>query len=310
MSVQYFQSQVDSVDCFDQVAAVGLSNLEGNTWDGEVKLLSLESGEILQSLPLPTGVATVRFVTKDGSIFAAGCDDGVISMHKTACIEEFQVLEGHDDCVSSIVPSGTSDQSFLSAGWDGSIKLWDVYSTQPIQSIDDAHHRAITCLSVQSSTGSNMVASVGQDGFLRFWDPRRSFEDGCVQIHSTMEAMSCAAWGEAEHEHLLFIGTDAGHVCCYDTRMEDMLPQPQQQRTIANTMEGGDDVGRIHCGRVRTIRSVAGVLGQKGSVLVTSSDDCTVAVSSISSIKNTHISAGISDCSGIALNSVARYVVC
>lgn len=286
MSVISFTDHVDSVDYSDSQIAVGLSSLEGNIWDGGLQLLSFVTGEVVQTLKCNTGVTNVRFIGDEKSVLVAARDDGSISLHKTEDLSDAQTIpSAHDDCVSSICPDAFAPSLFITGGWDGAIKLWDLYSNdllKPVLTLDNAHHKAINDISVcRTGTGSSsLFSSVGQDGFLRLWDQRMGLQNGCVQIHNIMQAVSCVEWDSFEGNHL-HIGTDAGQIGSYDIRQAGQLWTTLQS---------------IHKGRVRRIRSARSAAG----VLFSAADDCTVAVSDTSATQTGGNDARIT--------SLARYV--
>lgn len=269
MSTQSFAAPVDSVDCSEDFIAVGLSNLEGNVWDGELKLLSFVSGEVEQSAKFDTGVTRVRFIGNDSTLVATR-DNGSISLHKVSDLSEaFLINEAHDDCVSAVTADAFASHMFITAGWDGAIRLWDMESSdlmKPILSLEDAHQSHINDVAISrtGSTAHNVFASVGQDGFLRLWDQRAGLKNGCTQIHSVKQAASCVEW-DNHYEHQLYIGTDSGTVISYDIRQNKNVEAPCGVQ--------------LHKGRVRRICSVK----QTANLIVTASDDCAVVVSEITS---------------------------
>lgn len=298
MSEILFANQVDSVDVSERHIAVGLSSLEGNIWDGSIQTLSYLTGEPEQTLRTNSGVTQIRFIGEDKSILVAGQDNGSITLHKTEDITDFQLIpSAHDDCVSVICPDVFAPGMFLTGGWDGSIKMWDVYSNdllKPVLTLEDAHQKPINDISVcRTGAGSdNLFASVGQDGFLRLWDQRMGLKSGCAQIHGLMQAVSCVEWDGCEGT-LLYVGTDAGDIACYDIRQDNQAWTALQ---------------RVHSGRVRRIRSSTTAQG----VLFSASDDCTVAVSDVAvlqfnspsfSCTSKHIS------SNAGMTSLSRYKI-
>jgi len=265
-----FSDHVDAVDCTDSLIAVGLSSLEGNIWDGGVQLLSLTSGEVVQSVKRNTGIASIHFVGDEKNVIVAAGDDGSVSLHKTEDISDAHIVaNAHSDCVSSICSDTFTPSLFTTGGWDGAIKVWDIYANdllKPLLSLDDAHQRPINGLAMgkTGTAANNLFASVGQDGFLRLWDQRMGLKNGCAQIHNVMQAVSCVEWDNFEG-HQVYVGTDAGHIGCYDIR------QSNQSWTALQ---------RIHKGRVRRIRSAKSVPG----VIFSASDDASIAVSDTSSL--------------------------
>lgn len=292
MSTIAFTDHVDSVDCSSSHIVAGLSSLEGNIWDGGIQLLSFVTGEVEQSLKCNTGVAHIRFIGDEKNVIVAGRDDGSISLHKTEDIADAQIIpRAHDDCVASICPDTSTPSLFITGGWDGAIKLWDIYSSdllKPVLTLDGAHHKAVNDIAMGRSD-TNLFASVGQDGFLRLWDQRMGLGNGCAQIHNVIQAVSCVEW-DSFQSNQVYVGTDAGQIGCYDVR------QSGQSWTALQS---------IHRGRVRRIRSARSVPG----VIFSASDDCTVAVSDTSVLEFGYDGAPQTTGSKSAgITSLARFV--
>lgn len=292
MSAIAFTDHVDSVDCSSSHIVAGLSSLEGNIWDGGIQLLSFVTGEVEQSLKCSTGVARIRFIGDEKNVIVAGRDDGSLSLHKTEDIADAQIIpRAHDDCVSSICPDTSAPSLFTTGGWDGAIKLWDIYSNdllKPVVTLDGAHHKAINDIAM-SHSNTNLFASGGQDGFLRLWDQRMGLNNGCAQIYNVMQAVSCVEWDHFEANQL-YVGTDAGQIGCYDIR------QSGQSWTALQS---------VHRGRVRRIRSARSVLG----VIFSASDDCSVAVSDTSALEFWHDGAAQTVSKSAGITSLARFVL-
>ena len=77
------------------------------------------------------------------------------------------VLRGHDKGVTSVafVPPGSN--LLVSAGLDGTIKLWDVLTRRCTKTLP-AHSGPVACLAV--SPEGKTLASGGIDGTVRLWD--------------------------------------------------------------------------------------------------------------------------------------------
>ena len=173
MSVSYTAKlQIDSVDVSSsgQRIIIGISALEGNTWDGGLKLLSNEGVEIC-SKHSPAGISMVRF--SGSRLLLAARDDGTVVMYSSDKLEEMQVFEAHDDIASCVADDPHNESQFASCGWDGDIYLWDwrlhASKQAPVTSYNHAHNGHINDLKF-SPFDANTFCSVGRDGLLRLWD--------------------------------------------------------------------------------------------------------------------------------------------
>lgn len=260
-----FATQVDSVDAWSGKVVVGLSSLEGNIWDGGVKILSSDTGLELASLSMPCGVTRTRFSGALKGTVLVSRDDGVISLHAAGNLKQLQVFDGHDDCAIAFSEDTSSEGKFYSAGWDSSILGWDWRGRTPKTStlrIRNAHAGHIADVALQSA--SQLLASTGADGILRVWDLRDagSSSGRAAQVLSLGQVGSSLLWDEVHLPHGLLVGTDGGDVQYWDLR------GGYPQDSLATMSRAGSQFA--HLGRVRRIVSA-------GSSLLTASDDCTVA---------------------------------
>lgn len=263
MSVAYTaKQQIDSVDISSsgQRIILGLSSLEGNTWDGGLKLLSNEGVEIC-SKHSPAGVSMVRF--SGSRLLLAARDDGTVVMYSSDKLEEMQVFEAHDDIVSCVADDPHNESQFASCGWDGDIYLWDwrlhASKQAPMTSYNHAHNGHINDVKY-SPFDANTFCSVGRDGLLRLWDKREQPSSGCASIMNIGQSSSCISY-EHSDENILLVGTDAGDISLIDIRVGSSNP------ILCNT--------KIHQGRVRKI-----VPGMSEGLFVSASDDTTYAICS------------------------------
>mmetsp|Transcript_20695 Transcript_20695/g.20039 ORF Transcript_20695/g.20039 Transcript_20695/m.20039 type:complete len:312 (+) Transcript_20695:126-1061(+) len=252
------KNHIDSIDVSSSGKRIilGLSALEGNTWDGGLTLLSNDCSEICSKYS-PAGISMVRF--SGSRLILAARDDGHVVIYSADKLEEMQVLGSHDDIVSCVVDDPHNESQFASCGWDGNIHLWDwrLTSTKqaPIVSYIKAHHGHVNDVKY-SPFDVNSFSSVGWDGFLRIWDRRENPSNGCASIVNVGQIGSCVSY-ESKDENMLLVGTDAGDIALVDGR----------NNSVVSTT-------RVHTGRVRRI--LASPTAGSGS-FVSASDDTTYA---------------------------------
>ena len=63
-----------------------------------------------------------------------------------------------------------SESTFLSSGYDNSVRLWDVRAQEPITLLKDANIGKVTWL---KKYNQSIFASACKDGLINFWDIRK-----------------------------------------------------------------------------------------------------------------------------------------
>ena len=251
--------QCDCIDLFTEGArlVIGLSHLEGNVWDGCLKIIDCSTGQEICNAPCAASIATVAEADRD-NIVAVGADDGTITLYSTQELSTVASFYAHDNIVSRVAYNTQSAQ-YLSSGWDGAMHLWDLTTIEckPLVTFSNAHNGLISDCCYNPHTPS-AIASVGRDGFLRLWDLRDA--KACVDILDLGNAASCVAF-DLTDAHSLVAGTDSGAILALDTRK------------LSGFHSGAPQCLQHHQSRVRRIRSVPGVAGS----WVSASDDTTIA---------------------------------
>lgn len=210
------RNHIDSVDVSlsGRRIVIGLSSLEGNTWDGGLTVLS-DDGVVLCSQYSSAGISKVRF--SGPNFILAARDDGNVVIYSADKLEEMQSFWVHDDLVSCVAYDPHHESHFASCGWDGSIHLWDWLSkAKPVSSYIDAHQGHVNEVTY-SPFDSNLFCSVGWDKYLRLWDIRENPSSGCSTIVNVGQISTCVSYESSDSGKLL-VGTDAGDVLSIDPR--------------------------------------------------------------------------------------------
>ncbi|KAG0017816.1 hypothetical protein BGZ80_007892 [Entomortierella chlamydospora] len=102
----------------------------------------------------------------DGKTFAAGLDNGDISLYQTSSWDCIHTLAGHDGGINSLSFSATSDR-MASGSNDNTVRLWDVDTGECIYTLQ-GHSDYIR--SVIYSPRGDQIASGSSDFTVRLWD--------------------------------------------------------------------------------------------------------------------------------------------
>jgi WD40 repeat protein len=138
-----------------------------------------ESGGSLGSWQTPAVARSVAWINKDGQV-ATGGEDHVIrvwaipgetsSDEKTRAQDEPATAlgewKGHTAAVTSLVPVGGDAVTLISAGPDGTIRLWEAASGRQLRQLN--HGGPVTAVAV--SHEGQRVLSVGQNKVARLWN--------------------------------------------------------------------------------------------------------------------------------------------
>jgi hypothetical protein len=113
-----FAQQADCVCEHGGGIVVGLSQLEGNLWNGAVSVVTA-SGEQLAVAPQEHGVSALT--AHSPAAVVAGSDCGELRLMGAATLELYRSISAHDSVVSALVASSAAgaEQRLVSAAWDG-----------------------------------------------------------------------------------------------------------------------------------------------------------------------------------------------
>lgn len=283
-----FGMHCDCIDLFQSSPrlVVGLSSLEGNTWDGAIKIIDEASGQELLSRQTAFGVSTLCLTESENTI-VVGSDDGSLSLFTADALSLVATFLAHQNIVSRVISNPASAEQCISCGWDSSIFTWDLTraddtAAKPLSSYLNAHHGIVSDVAVSPLAPSGL-ASIGRDGFVRFWDLResRSLCTGIVDIGS---AGSCVAYSTTSAMEL-GVGTEDGRLLLLDVRM-NCDPSNESNKRLA--FESGVSLSTTappsspHTAAWKLIAStksrIRRIISLPDSSWATTSDDCQATV--------------------------------
>ncbi len=127
-------------------------------------ILNAETGQLIQSLPIPNHVGDLEF-SPDGRLLATASDDNKIRIWEISNYELRSILEGHKHYVNGIAfsPDG---KLIISGSHDQKIGIWDVESGQSLNMLE-GHEAEVLRVAINSS--GTLIASVSWDGTVRLW---------------------------------------------------------------------------------------------------------------------------------------------
>lgn len=226
------------------VAIVGCSCLTGNTWDGNLCLVNLESGKIETELKTFGGncaVESLKFGT--ASYFFSGGDDGAVycwrynknNQYNLNSEEATTVAKhendnssnerpvfnffDHQNVVSAIAANhSASDITLpqsslvLSASWDTTVKLWDMENAWPLRTF---HTSARETNDVEWNPRDPCRFISGSRGkVVMLWDHRSAQATGRVVFDSSVIVARHNPLSEFEFA----VGTNHGSIKLIDSR--------------------------------------------------------------------------------------------
>lgn len=211
---------VDAIDIEeDGTLAVASSALTGRKWNGSLWLFkdrakAPDVNYCSAGCSTESGTTDIKWI--DSRRLVLGCDSGNVDIW---CLSgSFQSLENiaslteHDNSVSSVSVDCIKSK-IVSAGWDRSIKVWDIEQERCIKSYRG--HSDMVWSTAYSRTQQDLFVSVSQDGQVILWDTRApkiaSKLSDSTQYNSIPR---CVDWSPLDH-NVLAIGFEDGSVCLH-----------------------------------------------------------------------------------------------
>ncbi len=305
---------VENIDIYEDLIVSGLSNLQGNKWDGGITVVSSKNEKIITQQKTSVGVTIAKFLpwsfqssqamdqdNQDSALdfnpeglIAAACDNGEIQVYhfqdqnNSPQLSPLHTWDAHEDIVSSILVDkyhpNENSHLLVSCSWDSSIRLWDMENFQTLQtrknasySLNKAHLSQIYDISFTSYHPS-MLISGGEDCFVRIWDLRLPSKHGCSIIMQHESPVTCISWNDCDKSvgTTFFCGTFSGEIHYHDFR----FPVPLTERIYSSA-------GAVHSRRVKTIRPIKSQQISEeveGFLLLSGADDGRIVLTSMNPV--------------------------
>jgi len=159
----------------------------------------------------PNNVLCLQF-TEQKNLLAVGCITGNLVMYNMETWESlWHIPQAHLSDIESVHFNPLKGHVLVSGGWDKSIKVWDVNTAKPENTIALAHAKAITSVKFISE---KLIMSGSYDHKINFFDylsqtgPRFSID--------FKEIVNC--WSFDAAGRIFAVGGETGRVRLYDLR--------------------------------------------------------------------------------------------
>jgi len=148
--------------------------------DGTVCLWDPDTGGLITMLEDSEGyeISAVAF-SKDGGLLACGVGDGIIKLYDTNTMNNINDLEIHEDGVTFLAFSPTSD-ALVSSDWQGAVYVWNL-ATGEAHELCEPRGTAVQTLAF-SNDGTTLAAGCN-DGTINVWDLKKQ----TLVSHHSME---------------------------------------------------------------------------------------------------------------------------
>ncbi|KAG0049662.1 hypothetical protein BGZ83_005523, partial [Gryganskiella cystojenkinii] len=135
-----------------------------------------------QPFLLEADIVNCCVFSPDERMFAAGLNDGTVTVYNTSTLTKIYSFQGHTDAVWGIAFSPCGQQ-IASRSWDGTVRLWDV-QTGSLGPILEGHTAAVTC--AVYSPGGQQIASCSADTTVRLWDAQTGSPGPILNGHTNI----------------------------------------------------------------------------------------------------------------------------
>lgn len=209
----------------ESLVVVGASNLNAQLWSGQIYIFQYNTtptgAEFVQKKCIPTldgGVPAVDWIGDKSDIVVSGSDNGSIHFWHTGQKKDrpLRSIREHHDVVVAVVVSPHQSDTFLSASWDTTIKLWLPKATHSSQTFQG--HLGFVWDVSWDVKSENVFASASQDASVKIWDTRLSTTQSCTHTIRTDRIPQYSVSFNPFNNNQVVSGGQDGAVRVYDIR--------------------------------------------------------------------------------------------
>ncbi|BAZ49412.1 Ig domain protein group 1 domain protein [Nostoc sp. NIES-4103] len=168
--IEGYTTAQDSSQKSNQVNAIAF-NPKGNilasgTDDGQIALVNVSTGKLLQTLKNDSGAAIAALVyTADGKLTSVSRDT-VVQQWDLVTGKKLPILQGLENPPRAIAVS-PDGKLLASAGEDPKVAIWDL-TTNKLVKVLEGHERFVNSIAFNSS--GTLLASADDNGWINLWD--------------------------------------------------------------------------------------------------------------------------------------------
>ncbi|KAH9105880.1 hypothetical protein LEN26_007759 [Aphanomyces euteiches] len=203
--------------------AVGTSQYFGIIGNGQQHVMEmLPTGELapLRCFDTQDGVYDVAWSETHPNQLVSGCANGHLKLFDVTTQDAFpiQSYTEHTAEIGGVNWNLVERQTFCSASWDQTIKIWHPHRVQSLQTLHG--HTGPVYNAVWSTRDTNMVASCSGDGSVRLWDLNAP-QQAVVRIPAHAQEVLALDWNKY-NPNLVVSGSVDASIKVWDIRNPSM----------------------------------------------------------------------------------------
>lgn len=152
---------------------------------GAILVWDAESGDARCELRNEDSTSDARCLAfaPDGTTLAAGFGDRQVRFFDLdACASMLKRIRGHEETVSGLAYDAAGE-TMITASWDRTVRVWTLRGPEHVEYIPSLVGHAGRVLAAAFSPDGAILASAGDDGAIRLWDPELAQPLGRIDAH-------------------------------------------------------------------------------------------------------------------------------